>query len=179
MATDTQLPVRETPSPSRRRFERTPTPAADWRDRPMVEAVAADDPRMMAAEPAWAAEVKDVSGLSLVAGLWMIISPWLLSYSLDDSWATPLAAGAIVCVLALSRLAGALLSSWQSWTIAAVGAWVFVGAFLLSESDQALYSQALTGSLLCLLGVWGALAYEAAKPAGRRFSLPWQSDRLS
>jgi hypothetical protein len=45
--------------------------------------------------------------LNVIAGIWLIISPFVLGYGSGDAYWNPIVFGAIVAVVALARLGGA------------------------------------------------------------------------
>lgn len=128
-------------------------------------------PRDPAGRPALQHEVAGAAGLNLLAGIWLIISPWVLGYTSDDATWNPVVFGAIVAVLALVRLAGAYRASWLSWINAAIGVWLFVSAYWLADSATASWNVGVLGVIVFVLGVIGATALRSAlrRPHERRW----------
>ena len=109
-------------------------------------------------------EIAGASGLNVLAGIWLIISPFVLGYAGADATWNPIVFGAIVGVLALARAAGAYRAEWLSWINMAIGVWLFISAFWLAHSAQASWNVGIMGIVVFILGAWSA----AATDAGRR-----------
>ncbi len=144
----------------------------DERERPPHEPSAANvgrhDPR---SQGGWRDEVADVSSLNVLAGIWLVISPWVLGYTTADSRWNVIVIGAVVGALALARVAGAYRSSGLSWINALSGVWLFVSAFWLASSTQAIWNALLTGALVFVLAIWSAATSEEGARRERRVSI--------
>jgi len=92
---------------------------------------------------------------NLLLGLWLIVSPWVLSYA---SKATPAwnahAVGIIIAVAALAALAA--FQEWEEWVNVTLGAWLVVSPYLLGFSTlaAAFWNQLIVGLLVALLAAW-------------------------
>jgi SPW repeat len=92
---------------------------------------------------------------NLVLGIWLVVSPWVLSYAAD---ATPAwnarVVGVVVAVAALAALIA--FHEWEEWINTALAAWLIVSPFLLSFSSvqAALWNQLVLGVLIGLLAIW-------------------------
>src|SRR5689334_18539317 len=84
--------------------------------------------------PTWRDDVVSLSGLNLLAGIWLIIAPWVLAYRAGDPKWNDVVFGAIVGLLALTKISGALRVSWLSIVNAVIGVWLFVAAFTIDSS---------------------------------------------
>jgi peptidoglycan/LPS O-acetylase OafA/YrhL len=111
----------------------------------------------------WRQEAMGLSGLNVLAGIWLIISPFVLGYTGDDAVWNPIVFGAIAGLIALARLWGAYRESWLAWINAAIGVWLFVSGFWLADSSQASWNVWILGVVVFVLAVWSATAGEAAK----------------
>lgn len=139
------------------------------RDPLATEPVAADpivaDPPAggpVAGEPVtgWRAEVAGASGLNLLAGVWLIVSPWVLDYDAGAAFWNTVVSGALVAGFAFLRVSGAHRQSWMSWINAAIGVWLFVSAFLLPDSGAGVWNGLVLGGIVFILGAWSAFASE-------------------
>jgi hypothetical protein len=101
------------------------------------------------------------AALNVVAGIWLIISPFVLGYTGADATWNPIVFGAIVAVLALARLAGGVRAAGVSWINMAIGVWLFISAFWLASSSQASWNVGVLGVIVFVLGAW------ASAPTGR------------
>lgn len=115
----------------------------------------------------WREEVVGAAGLNVIAGIWLIISPWVLGYTGADHVWNPVVFGAVVGVLALARVAGLYRETWISWINAAIGIWLFISAFWLAESSQASWNVGVLGAVVFLLALWSG---EASADHARRAS---------
>ena len=106
----------------------------------------------------WRAEVAGASGLNLLAGIWLIISPWVLNYRSGDASWNPIVFGAIVALFALVRVAGAYRESWLSYLNSLIGIWLFISAWWLADSAQAFWNVLIAGVVVFVLGVLSASA---------------------
>jgi len=113
-------------------------------------------------------EIAGASGLNVLAGIWLIISPFVLNYMGADAMWNPIVFGAIVAVLALARAGGAYRAEWLSWINMAIGIWLFISAFWLAHSSQASWNVGIMGVVVFILGAWSA----AATNAGRAGAMP-------
>ncbi|HEU5363562.1 MAG TPA: SPW repeat protein [Gaiellaceae bacterium] len=101
------------------------------------------------------------AALNVLAGIWLIISPFVLGYTGADATWNPIVFGAIVAVLALARLAGGVRAAGVSWINMAIGVWLFISAFWLASSSQASWNVGILGVIVFVLGAW------ASAPTGR------------
>jgi hypothetical protein len=65
--------------------------------------------------------------------------------------------------VAAIRVAGAWAASVLSWVSALIGAWLFVSAFTLAESQQAVWNAGIAGVVVFSLAVWSASATEGRR----------------
>jgi hypothetical protein len=139
------------------RFERTDSPAMRTRA-----------PRRPANEPGssrlrgWRGDVAVASGLNVLAGIWLIIAPFVLGYGSGDPYWNDIVFGAIVAVLALVRISGAYRASELSWINALIGVWLFVSAFWLDNTGRAGGNDIILGIIVFLLAIASASATEDA-----------------
>jgi SPW repeat len=119
---------------------------------------AEEPPPAPLAAPDWRSEVAGASGLNVLAGIWLIISPFVLGYSGADATWNPIVFGAIVGVFALIRTAGAYREAWLSSLNMAIGVWLFISAFWLASTTRASWNVAISGIVVFVLGAWSASA---------------------
>lgn len=159
------------------RFRRDPE-AADTRYDPAADAPV--DPRYDRADPrttppgmgappptadpraGWRDDVLTASGLNVLAGIWLIIAPFVLNYSNGDPYWNDIVFGAIVAVFALIRVGGAVRASWLSWINALIGIWLIVSAFWLDNTATAGWNDVILGAIVLVLAALSAGASEAA-----------------
>jgi SPW repeat len=115
----------------------------------------------------WRDTVRIASGLNLLAGIWLIIAPFVLGYGGGDPYWNDIVFGAIVAGLALVRVSGAYRASWMSWLNVLIGAWIFISAFWLDNTWNAGTNDIIVGAIVFVLGLVSAQASEDAA-TGRR-----------
>jgi SPW repeat len=115
----------------------------------------------------WRSAVATASGLNALAGIWLIIAPFVLGYHNGDPYWNDIVFGAIVLVLGAVRAFGAYRESWISWINGLIGAWIFVSAFWLDHSGQAIWNDIILGVIVALLAVLSAGASDDAADAER------------
>jgi hypothetical protein len=108
--------------------------------------------------PDWREEIETLSGLNVIAGIWLIIAPWVLGYSGRDPRWNDVVFGAIVGVLALIRISGAYRETWLSWINAAIGVWLFIAAWTIDHTGTAGGNDIILGVIVFLLAVGSASA---------------------
>lgn len=73
------------------------------------------------------------SGLNILAGIWLFISPWVLSYQgINVALWNNLIVGAAIAVLALSRVSTPDRHGEVSWFNLLLGAWLFFAPFWMA-----------------------------------------------
>lgn len=105
-------------------------------------------------------QVRWASGLNVLAGIWLIIAPWVLGFSNAQGalW-NSIIVGVIVGVLAGIRFFGALQEAWLSWLNVAAGVWLFISAFFLNANGDALamWDAIILGIIVTALAWWSAM----------------------
>jgi hypothetical protein len=101
--------------------------------------------------------VKLSSELDLIAGLWLVISPFVLGFAATrfEFWST-VVSGAVVAVLSASRSLGdGYRYSWPSWVNLLVGAWLIIAPFVLGFAvTAATWNSIILGILVMGLSGW-------------------------
>ncbi|HLH21268.1 MAG TPA: SPW repeat protein [Chloroflexota bacterium] len=117
----------------------------------------ANPPRTMAR----AAQVQWASGLNVLAGIWLIISPWVLGFSRTDvpmMWNNVIF-GIIAAILAGIRAGGAYDAPWLSWINVLIGIWLFISAFVFATMAMPtpFWNNVILGIIVFVLGIVSAL----------------------
>jgi hypothetical protein len=95
---------------------------------------------------------------NLILGLWLVISPWALSYMMETvpTW-NAIIVGLIIAVAA----AGALVAfhAWEEWVNVVLAVWLIVSPFVLDYASHTtvLWNQLIVGALVGILALWTAL----------------------
>jgi len=113
---------------------------------------------------------RPASVLNLMAGLWLVLSPWALRFV-----AVPAATcNAVVVGVAIAIIAGCRLARWGtrplSWTNVVLGGWLLLAPFALQfvASSAATWDHIILGGLTILFGLWAGVGSTAT----RRTSFP-------
>jgi hypothetical protein len=143
-----------------------PNPRArDWRGDPPARDSVGNPPARD-----WRGEVIGLSGLNILAGIWLIIAPWVLGYSARDPRWNDVVFGAIVGIIALVRAFGAYREEWLSWINALVAVWIFIAAFTIDHTATASWNDIILGIIVFILAIGSADA--TANMFTRRHSAP-------
>jgi hypothetical protein len=110
----------------------------------------------------WRRAVTTASTLNLLAGVWLISSPFLLAYRPGEPRWNDIVFGALVAVLALTRVSGEYRASEFSWASAVAGVWIFASAFWLDTSRTATTNDLVLGVIVFALGLASATASKGA-----------------
>lgn len=94
--------------------------------------------------------------LSLVLGIWLFVSPWLLDFHSQipaESW-NFFAVGAAFAVFAAVGLG--LRSHWEEWINLALGIWLILSPWVLFYNDNARASgdAMVIGAIVTVLSIW-------------------------
>ena len=98
--------------------------------------------------------------LNVLAGLWLLVAPYVLSYEPGSAaYANDLLVGAAIAVLAAVRVLGAYQSAWISWIVALLGVWLIVAPFVLNYyQSNPRYNDIITGAFVVVFAVASALS---------------------
>jgi SPW repeat-containing protein len=102
--------------------------------------------------------VATARGLTLVAGIWLIIAPFVLGYAGDDPTWNDIVFGAIVAILALAGISGLSRHPALSYATGLIGAWIFASAFWLESSATAAWNDVILGFVVFVLAIISARA---------------------
>jgi hypothetical protein len=98
--------------------------------------------------------VKTASTITLLAGIWLFISPWLYAVSrMHDSWDSWVVGLALI-VLAAIRVGNPEKMPWLSWLNCLLGVWTFASPWIFRYTHD-------TGWYISSLGV-GAVVFVTA-----------------
>jgi hypothetical protein len=105
--------------------------------------------------------------LNILLGIWLLVAPFILSYTSSIAQWNDIIVGIIVLVLAAIR-------EWQpeewsglSWVNALAGAWLVFAPFILAYSSvtAALWNDIIVGIVVAVLAIWSAVSTPKAIPA--------------
>jgi hypothetical protein len=93
------------------------------------------------------------SGGTLVLGLWLAISPWVLGYLTPAALWNSVIVGIAIALLASARLAmPTRVAAVPSWINVALGAWLIVSPFLLNYTLAGVtWNSVIVGALVAIM----------------------------
>jgi len=105
--------------------------------------------------------VKTVSGVDIVLGLWLIISPFILGYgnAATPMWNSVIVGVGVAILSGVRTTNDGVRQSWLSWVNVILGAWLLFSPFILGFADNvaALWNNIILGATIAVLAAWGAL----------------------
>jgi hypothetical protein len=113
-------------------------------------------------------QVATASGLDILAGIWLLISPFVLAFSrVTGAMANDVVLGIVIGVLAAIRFFGAYRQTWLSWINALLGVWVLISPWVVGYSFNhvALTINVVLGIIVIILACWSALATDTTSTA--------------
>lgn len=111
------------------------------------------------------ARVRWASGLDILAGIWLILAPYILGYDYSRATTNDIVVGIVVLVLAAVREVGDNYRvSWPSWINTLLGVWLILSPFILAypSGSPATMNDIVLGIVVGVLSLIGALATPAA-----------------
>ena len=120
-------------------------------------------------------QVATASGLDVLAGIWLLISPFVLSFQHVTSACTNnVILGIVIGVLALYRFFNPGANAGVSWLNVILGIWVLLSAWILGFSmvHTAMANNVVMGIVVILLAGWSALATQSATTTGTDVNRP-------
>ncbi len=113
----------------------------------------------------YTAHARTASGVNILLGLWLIISPWVFDYSAKSAALSSITVGALIALLAAIRFASSHNSAGLSginlllafWTAGAP--WIYEYAI----NTGALWNNIFVGILVAVLAAWSGIATDAER----------------
>ena len=106
--------------------------------------------------------VQTTSGLDMIAGIWLILAPFLLGYSGVSAalWNDIVLGVAVIVLSGIRTTEEGMKMSWASWLSVAVGIWLVIAPFALgySANSRALWNDIILGVIVGILALWSALS---------------------
>lgn len=100
------------------------------------------------------------AGAVALAGVWLMVSPWVLpgQYPVGGTWDN-MACGLTIAVL-MGMKARRPMVRWYEWAAIGVGLWVLVAPWILGHWSHvvAVRNEVVTATLVCLIASGSALA---------------------
>lgn len=97
------------------------------------------------------------SGINLVAGIWLMVSPFLFGFT-GSVMGNLFFVGLLVAACSLVRMFTAETTGWLSWVDAALGAWLLVSPlFMATLPMAAFWNSIVLGVIVIVAGVYSAM----------------------
>ncbi len=106
-------------------------------------------------------DVKVLSWITVVLGVWLIIAPFILTFPSAVAMWNSIIVGVIVLILSWIRAANPASSPGLSWINAILGLWLIVAPFVLNMATttmSARWNDIVLGIAVIVFSVWAALA---------------------
>lgn len=98
-------------------------------------------------------ETRGASGIIVLAGIWLIISPFILSYSSSAVTWDQIAGGIVIGLLGIIRYLN-IPALWASWLSALAGLWMVIIPFAISSAGTAArWSSVIAGLVTMILSL--------------------------
>lgn len=92
--------------------------------------------------------------ISLILGIWLIVSPFMLSYDTGSAMNDTVVLGIIVSILSIIRLA-APSQRWAGWLNILAGLWLIIAPFIFSFDGAVTYwNDIIVGVVLAVVAFW-------------------------
>ncbi|HEX6533169.1 MAG TPA: SPW repeat protein [Gemmatimonadaceae bacterium] len=106
-------------------------------------------------------QVRTATGLAFLAGLWLIITPWIYGVASRAGLAwNSIIVGIIVAVLSAIRFLAPRSAVAASWIVALAGVWTIISPWIYGYASNValLWNSVIVGIIVAILGVWSASA---------------------
>jgi len=92
---------------------------------------------------------------TLVAGLWLLISPWVVGYA-ADSVALTNAVIFGIAIIVYSIIELSVPRAWEEWLMVAAGVWLIISPWVLGfgAEARAVRDTVIVGIVVLLLALW-------------------------
>jgi len=118
----------------------------------------------------YAAQARTASGINILLGIWLIVSPWLFDYSGRAPVLNSVYVGALIAMLAAFRLAALRRSAGLSAINVILGLWTIASPWVYGYAANigAVWDNLLLGVAIATLACWsgGATFFGQNHPPG-------------
>lgn len=110
-------------------------------------------------------QVMTASGLDALAGIWLLLSPFILGFMSGPATTNNVLLGIAIAVLAIIRFSGAYNQSWISWVNVVLGVWVLISPWVLgfASSRVPTTNNVIVGIVVIVLAAWSALVTDMGR----------------
>jgi len=107
--------------------------------------------------------IKTASGINVIAGLWLIISPFLLGFS-GFAATNAIVVGIVVAILSLVQSMSDTESTWIGYINTILGVWLIVTAFMMTAVAGIFWNSLVLGIIVGGLALWSATSHPSMHP---------------
>jgi hypothetical protein len=93
--------------------------------------------------------------VTLIAGFWLLISPWVVGYAADTAaMANSVIFGIAIVVYSIIELS--VPREWEEWLMVAAGIWLIISPWVLgfASETRAVWDSVIVGVVVALLAIW-------------------------
>lgn len=99
---------------------------------------------------------RSISAINFLAGIWLIISPYILGYNTGQAMWQQTVAGVIIALMAIIHYAAPSMR-WTSWINALAGIWMIVAPFATGYTATVAYwNEVILGIIVAVMALWNA-----------------------
>ena len=102
-------------------------------------------------------QVRTVGGLNILAGVWLIMSPYVLGFAGTEAATNAIIVGIIVGFLALINASSPGSFVWSNWINSILGLWMIISPFVLGFANGAIVMNSIIlGIVVIALSAWSS-----------------------
>ena len=109
----------------------------------------------------YAAQARTASGVNILLGIWLIVSPWVFDYSGKSAVLSSVTVGTLIALLAAIRLASLHKSAGLSGINLLLAFWTAASPWQYATNEGALLDNIIVAILVAALAIWSAIATES------------------
>ncbi len=104
-------------------------------------------------------QIMITSGINVLAGIWLILSPYIFGYSGARGASNEIVMGILIGIVALIRVLTPFSSGWLSWLNVLFGLWLLVSPFTRGYAVTSLiWNDIIVGIIVAVMAVLSTVA---------------------
>ena len=113
----------------------------------------------------YAAQARAASAINILLGIWLIASPWIFDYGGRPAVLSSVMAGALIAIIAASRLASLRSTAGLSGVNLLLAVWTIASPWLCgyTANIEAVWNNVALGIVVAALAMWSSGATIAAE----------------
>lgn len=102
-------------------------------------------------------QITTLDGVNVIAGIWLVISPFVLGFVSQTALVNNVILGLAVGIFALIR-AATQRAAWLDWINVVLGVWLIISPFALGflDSTGALWNNVVLGVIVIVFAGWSS-----------------------